>query len=256
MRKELSKIEHVCIPSIKIAVCDSDTKFAAAVAAKIREQKPSADVKIFFSAEELLREQTGYAIYFLDIQGIGANGCTGLDAARQLRARAASSRSVIIFLTGFCEYMSAAFDVNAFHYLVKPVASEKFGRVLDKAWREAEFAARQRESFVLLKVADRRRKIYLRDILYVESDNKKVTVHTTEDVFAATGKMEELDKILSPVFFRCHRCYLVNFAHIIAYGATDIEVTGGDKIPLSQKKRTDFARAYLRYAKGGGIVNV
>ena len=39
--------------------------------------------------------------------------------------------------TGYREYMEDAFDVNAFHYLVKPVDEKKFHTVLHREFNGA-----------------------------------------------------------------------------------------------------------------------
>ena len=66
------------------------------------------------AVSEALASETDFAIYFLDIQGVD-----GLEAARELRARERGGASaVIVFVTGYRDYMAEAFDVHAFQYLV------------------------------------------------------------------------------------------------------------------------------------------
>ena len=241
---------------IKIAVCDSDTEAGTALKERIGSQKKGAQVQFFASAEELLAFGEEFDIYFLDIKGAG-----GMALARCLRAREQGRRHIIIFVTGYREYMEAAFDVQAFHYLVKPIDREKFAQVLDKACREAEFLHQQWENHVLLKVRGRdgemeSRKVLLRDIRFVESNNKNVIFHTEGGAFPAQGTMEEFEERLGPGFYRCHRCYLVNLACITAYSQREIKVTGGETVMLAHKKYGAFVKAYLRHAKGGGLINV
>ena len=95
--------------------------------------------------------------------------------------------------------MEEAFDVNAFHYLLKPVSEDRFAQVLDRAWKEQS--------------------------AYIESANKKVLVHTSGGVTEGYGKMERLEAELDGYFYRCHRCCLVNMEKISAY-STDIIRTG------------------------------
>lgn len=37
-------------------------------------------------------------------------------------------------MTGYREYMEEAFDVNAFHYLIKPIDAEKFSEVFSRLY--------------------------------------------------------------------------------------------------------------------------
>lgn len=43
---------------------------------------------------------------------------------------------VVIFITGVKEYVFEAFDVSAFHYLLKPVEEKKFSEVFERAKRK------------------------------------------------------------------------------------------------------------------------
>ena len=242
--------------NIKIAVCDSSRESVDCLKDLIVRQKPGTRVQAFVSAEELLAFGEDFDIYFLDIKGAG-----GMELARHLRAREQGRRHIIIFVTGYREYMEAAFDVQAFHYLVKPIDREKFVQVLEKACREAEFLHQQGEDYVLLKVRSRdgemeSRKVLLRDIRFVESNNKNVIFHTEGDVFSAQGTMEEFEERLGAGFYRCHRCFIVNMAKITAYNQREIQVAGGEAVMLAHKRYGAFVKEYLRYARGGGMVSV
>lgn len=240
--------------NVKIAVCDSDAEICQSIRKLIAGVRPEASVSIFSSALELLQDESDFHIYFLDIKGV-----SGIELAREIRARQEEKgtlRSIIIFVTGFSGHMEEAFDVQAFHYLLKPVKPEKFRQVLERAWKEVEFAEKQEESYVLLKIPGQTKRVPLRDILYVESSNKKVLVHTNEGIYEAHGKMVELESAFGESFYRCHRCYLVNFSKISSYNQNEIIMTNGDSILLAYKKYSAFVKAYLSYAKEGGIVNV
>ena len=159
-------------------------------------------------------------------------------------------------MTGYREYMEAAFDVNAFHYLIKPIDVEKFSEVFSRAWKEVSASLEQTKKHIMVKSSGTQQKLLLKDIYYIESGNKKVIFHTTKGTLEVYGKMEELENGLGNTFYRCHRCYLVNMEKISAYSADNIQVTNGDNLLLARKKYSDFIKTYMRYVKNGGIVNV
>ncbi|WP_211221466.1 LytR/AlgR family response regulator transcription factor [Selenomonas ruminantium] len=242
---------------IKVAVCDSDKEVCGYIAEIIVRQRPDVQVKTFYTAEALLQAGDNFDIYFLDIKDIN-----GMETARILRSREQGLHSIIIFVTGYREYMPAAFDVQAFHYLLKPIDKVKFSRVLENACLEVRYMQGQKEDYVLLKLNGSagdmrsRRKVSLQDIYFIESNNKNVIIHTTEGTYEVQGKMDEFEQTLGTAFYRCHRCYLVNMAKISAYSPEGIQVTNGEMVMLANKKYAAFVKAYLHYAKGGGIVNV
>ena len=237
---------------MNIAVCDSDAEIAVEVRNLIADCIKSS-VKVFSSDKELLSDKDVFDIYFLDIKGI-----SGLEIAHKIREKEkiGDMKSVIVFITGYGEYMPEAFDVQAFHYLLKPIKVEKFFEVLKNAITEVKKRKYNEEVFILLKIQGRQKKFALKDILYLESNNKKVAFHTTEGIFEVLGKMEDFEQTLDNAFYRCHRCYIVNFSKIASYRQNEIELINGDKISVAYKKYSSFVKAYIAYAKTGGAVNV
>lgn len=143
--------------------------------------------------------------------------------------------------------MSEAFDVNAFHYLIKPIDKEKLTEVFDRAAREISFA--ENTEYIVIKSFGRQQKLFLHDIYYIESSNKKAVYHTKNGIFEAYGKMDELEAKLEASFYRCHRCFLVNLENVRSYGYDEITVVNGEKLNMAKSKYAAFVKAYLRYAK-------
>ena len=59
---------------------------------------------------------------------------SGLEAARKIRE--INTRVKIIFLTAYKQYVFQSFDVDASHYLIKPVSEHKLYAVLDHILRQ------------------------------------------------------------------------------------------------------------------------
>ena len=94
---------------ISVAVCEPNENLRDEMAAMIAKEKPEARIGTFASGDEILRSEEDFAIYFLDVQG-----ADGLEAAREIRARErGGAGSVIVFVTGYRDYMEEAFDVHA-----------------------------------------------------------------------------------------------------------------------------------------------
>ena len=240
---------------MRIAVCDDDRAIREELSRLIQKQVSEVDIVEYQSGEELINAKGNFDIYFLDIE---MGKVSGMDIARRIREQEKSGRqkSIIIFVTGYREYMEAAFDVNAFHYLIKPIDVEKFAEVFNRAWKEVSASLEQTKKHIMVKSSGTQQKLLLKDIYYIESGNKKVIFHTTKGTLEVYGKMEELENGLGNTFYRCHRCYLVNMEKISAYSADNIQVTNGDNLLLARKKYSDFIKTYMRYVKNGGIVNV
>lgn len=241
-----------------IAVCDDDVSTRDDIVRMIRKQHPEAEreLSVFSSGEELLESEENFAITFLDIEMGKISGMDAAKCIREKQERRGLKRSIIIFVTGYREYMEEAFDVNAYHYLLKPIDEDKFAAVFERAWREMSAAEEENRRYIMIKSLGVLQKIFLKDICYIESSNKKVIIHTKDSVIQGYGKMENYENELGENFYRCHRGYLVNMENITAYCTDTIQVLNGDRILLARKKYPDFVRKYMNYARSGGIVNV
>lgn len=241
---------------MKIAICDDDRTTREHIASLIREKELGLEIVLFKTGEDMIKSQENFVICFLDIK---MNKISGIDVAKYIRDEQEGrgrKKSIIIFVTGYKEYMEEAFDVNAFHYLLKPINEKKFYTVFERALKDISMKTKQEKLSVIIKYKGMQKKIYLKDIYYIESNNKKVIFHTKEGNLDTYGKMEDWEGKLGNTFYRCHRGYLVNLEKITAYNIDTVDVINGDSLILARKKYSDFIKAYMRYAKDGGIVNV
>lgn len=235
---------------MKIAVCDDMREIRYEISLLAKKYCPAGEIFQFSSAEEFLSFSSDFDIIFLDIE---MGGLSGMEAAKAIRERKyGRKKPVIIFVTAYPDYMEQAFDVSAFHYLLKPVDKEKFGRVFSSALRETE----ENDPFIVIKTFGDTQKLLLKDIFYIESSNKKVILHTKKGAIAVYRKMEELERELTGSFFHCHRCFLVNMESISGYSFEEIKLVNGETLMMSKKKYPLFVKAYMRYAEKGGAVNV
>jgi len=239
---------------VRVAVCDDENNIREDIKRMVKDQCADCSVDLYDSGDSLLAAFEEYDIYFLDIQ---MAGISGMETAARIRAREteeAQDESLIIFITSFSDFWGDAFDVKAFHYLIKPVDKSKFNAVFARASADCFRKKERAEKYILIKNRDSYHKILLSEIYYFESHNKKVAAVTKNGATAHYGKMQDLEKTLGDTFFRCHRCYIVNMEHITKYNATTIWLRNGSSIFLAHKKYNEFVKAYLNYAKSGGLI--
>lgn len=68
--------------------------------------------------------------------------------------------------------------------------------------------------------------------------------------------MNDLEKQLGGNFYRCHRGYLVNMAHIAEYENDSIGLSNGEKIFMAKERYNEFVKEYMRYLRNGGTAGV
>lgn len=187
---------------MKIAVCDDNRAAREHIISLINEQIDGAEITAYASGEEMLKSQESFDISFLDME---MDELSGMDVARHIRKEQeekGSTKSIIIFVTGYDKYMNDAFDVSAFHYLMKPINEEKFRTVFERALKELSAAEERTNRYILIKSSRTQQRVYLKDIYYIESANKKVIIHTTTGILENYGKMEEFEQMTGGSFYR------------------------------------------------------
>lgn len=232
---------------MNIAVVDDEKIIREHIREMIENQKPDCYVACFSSSEELIAAAKLFDIIFLDIQMGGMNG---IEAAKEVREKNADT--VLIFITGIKEYVFEALEVYAFHYLLKPVTEQKFTEVFEQALREAGLRKMRRKKQLFINTRNKGLTIDADNILYIESASRKVEIHTTQEVIEAYAVLGDLETQLGGTFYRCHRGYLVNMAHITEYKRDCITLTGGNTVYLAKKKYGEFVNAYMWYLQNGG----
>ncbi len=174
---------------MNIAVVDDEEAIREQISGFIKKRNPDFNISGFATGEGLLAAGKDFDIIFLDIQ---MEGMGGIEAARTLRQSGVDA--VVIFITGIREYVFEAFDVSAFHYLLKPIEEQKFMEVLGRAAEEAGKRKGQREKQIFIRAKNQGYTLNLNSILYIESRGKKVEIKLESDGKAAfSGKTVSIE---------------------------------------------------------------
>lgn len=238
---------------MRIAICDDQKEIRELFQERIQRLYPKAELSLFCSGEELLLSDKQSDILLLDIQMPGKNG---MDTARELRRK--NKNTIIIFITALEDFVFQAFDVGAFHYLVKPFQEKKFVEVLTKAAAQSEENKRRETANIkkekpglVITTKGRHITVDFADIVYAEIFDRKIILHLLDSDIEYYGKMKELEEQAGDEFFRPHRAYLVNFNYIRKYDAATIELQKGQALMAKQNYR-EFVKRYLRFVQKKG----
>lgn len=229
---------------MNIAICDDEKTIREQINELIENEEPGICAEFYATGDELLAGRKQFDIVFLDIQ---MNGLNGIETARALRER--NEDTILIFITGLKEYVFEAFDVAAFHYLLKPIEESKFKDVFHRATRELQKRKSRRQEPLLIKAGKRNIALEKESILYIESRAKKVEIHTAKETIEAYASMNELKLQLGSSFYRCHRSYLINLACIAEYNSESITLNNGECVYLAKERYGEFVKIYMRYLR-------
>jgi DNA-binding LytR/AlgR family response regulator len=230
---------------ISVAVCEDEPNIREEISNLVQNSGILCRTVCYCSADALLKSGENYDIYILDIQ---MPGVSGMDFARQIRAQREHPGPIIFFVSALADYMQSAFDVQAYHFLIKPIDEKKFQAVLAGAAEEC--LRRGKREFISVKIGGNTCTVALYEILFIESFKKQIVIHTTNGEYAVYGKISDFAEKLksSPGFFRCHRCYIVNMEHILRFNTKTISLKSGQDIFLSRENYLGFVKAYASFA--------
>ena len=230
---------------INIAVCDDEaeqTEYIKMLVSKwADENNIEINIAMFENAENFKSawsENKKYDILLLDIQMGGQNG---VELARELRKT--DTKLVVIFITGFADYISEGYDVSALHYLMKPVKEDKLFEVLDKAvkiWgKETEFL-----SFTI-----NREDIFipLNDIVYIESSLHYVIINTEKEQYKVKMPLAEIETKLGGGFFKCTRSFIVGLRYVKRISKNEVVLANNISVPLGRGLYKDINKAFIKY---------
>lgn len=233
---------------MNVFICDDQPVFTEEFSRQLegyfKKQELSLRLFTFLSGERLLDCDIKPDIIFLDIK---LYGMSGLETARQLRKSGCQAK--IIFLTAYKQYVFQAFDVDASHYLIKPVKEEKLESVLNHVISQTS----QKKQCLSLQSGSALVRLPYEDLLYLEVRDRKVSVHTRDNSVDFYGKLEALEKQLPDSFFRCHRSFIVNMEYVMSFNKTDLFLSNGHSIPVSKRKYPAFSKAFMDFVRQEGL---
>lgn len=228
----------------RIAICDDEQNqieyITSIVTSWSNHKGHSCEIRTFASAEAFLfeyEEDKAYDILLLDVEMKNMNG---IELAKRIRKD--NNRAEIIFITSHFEFVGEGYEVDALHYLIKPISVEKFTQVLTKA---AEKLSIEPPS-VVISCEGETVKLYESDILYVESFLHYIVIHTKDNEYKIKENISVFENRVSDDFYRIYRSYLVSLKHITRISRTSVNI-GNTELPLSRGKYDNINRAFIEH---------
>lgn len=236
---------------LRIAICDDEIQARDALRfqlEKVTDDRMEQIVYEFNSgarAVHWLEKHPGEIdLLFLDVEMDEMNG---MEAAMEIRKF--NQDIIIVFVTGYTDYVFDGYKVGALDYIIKPASTDRLKQLVN---RVRATVAEQSDDYYSFQNIDGTFKLSLRDILYFYSDRRLIYVVTAGKEYFFYDKMNNVAAQLSDNFVRVHQRYLVNGKKVDQIKSSAV-VVSSIELPISRALKEDATRALANIMLGGRV---
>lgn len=159
-------------------------------------------------------------VVFIDVE---IPGCSGIECAKRLAD--IEPKTIIIFATAHQEYMSEAFQLYAFDYLVKPFKIDRVMQTLDriKSLNKPNYGdgidkiIKYEKGLDKLMIKNKEGISFVdtNEIMLIQREESSTVIYTKTDSFTTSISLSDIeDKLDKNQFFRSHKSYIINLSLI------------------------------------------
>ncbi|MDE7219920.1 MAG: LytTR family DNA-binding domain-containing protein [Oscillospiraceae bacterium] len=244
-----------------IYICDDQQEEASVLQLCLTkaaaELSVSCMTKVYCSGEALIDAVENEAAPSLVVLDVYMEGMSGIETGRRLRSLRPDLP--LAFLTTSRDFAVDAFELNALHYIVKPVTVEAARALLERLPPRPGSTVKMLE----LPVQDGTAQFPLAEINRIISKSRGVEIHITGRSAAwLPCRFREVEVRLSdePDFLLISRGCIVNLGHVQSIDFDTCCLKNGEQLPVSRRERlnvqnrySDFLFRRLDRMKGGGL---
>lgn len=166
-------------------------------------------------------------LLFLDIE---MPYLSGLDLLATL-----SNPPKVIITSAYEQYALKGYELDVTDYLLKPISFERFlkavNKVHDLLQKETAPAA---EEFLFVKSDKQMKKVFLKDILFIEGLENYICIYTASDKILVHSTMKNIyNSLPESDFIQTHRSFIVNIHHVSLIEGNILNIAGHE-IPIAR----------------------
>lgn len=193
----------------------------------------------FNSAQDFLTSKKHFHILYLDVEMFSINQSEEVRKVIQSK----NADFVIVLISYRVECFNDAFQTGVFRFVAKPIDQKEMFETLDEVRKQMIG-----QQDVVIRCQEIDHIFQQKDIVYLTEDKDGTIIYTEQQDFRSPRSLGrwalELDGRL---FFPCHRSYIVNLAKIEEVDEDMVLMCTQQKIPVAEKKKTEFYQAFVRY---------
>jgi len=198
-------------------------------------------IDIFENSSQFLSsfliKQQNYDLILLDIIMDGLNG---MELAGEIRKH--DNEATIIFITSTRDFALQGYDVNALHYLIKPVNTVELERLILLDYRKKFL-----NNYLVFKSGTQNIRIPVKNIICAETVGRRVEITLTDKTVYYPGRLAELlEKLPANQFVQCHKAFLINLHNTSELTRLSAISINNIETPISRTFAKDVQKAFLK----------
>jgi two-component system LytT family response regulator len=206
---------------LKVIVCDDEMGMRTVLKKAVEKVDGFKVIGEAQDGEEtiMLVDRLRPDVVFVDIE---MPKLSGLECAKKIAD--IDPKIIIIFATGYNEYMGEAFEVYAFDYIVKPFKIERIYKTLEKIKETNHLKEESADRIIpkekrLDKIPVKNKEglsfIDTKDIIMIQREERSTVIFTVNNNYTTSESLSSLEEKLDQTqFFRSHKSYIVNLSRI------------------------------------------
>ncbi len=148
----------------------------------------------------------------------------------------------VIITTAYRDYAIEGYQLDVVDYLLKPISLERFIQAINKFFQQTkrnivEFKQEvglDPNLFIYVKEGKDTHKIYLKDILYLESLRDFLIIHLDNRTIEIRYKISDFEqKLPSDFFMRIHKSFIISIGKINSFNSNAIKI-GSKELPIGR----------------------
>lgn len=230
-----------------IAICDDEEIVCSQIERYIEEftKRELIKAEVFYTTEKLYKVISAgehFDLIFLDIEFRLMNG---VDLGNKIRNELGEERTQIVYISAKSEYALELFSVRPMNFLLKPLTYRSVMENIEKAMKLVSL----NDAYFEFKFKSENYRVPYGDIVYFESNDRKIFVHTKRDVKQKYGRLNEIEKDAPYNFIRIHQSYLVNKIYITLWTYEKVILNDEIELPISKTYRKKVCK-YIIESEG------
>lgn len=154
------------------------------------------------------------------------------------------SRAQVIYMSELEHYTPLIYETEHTFFLPKPFVQQDVNIALSCAFNHL---SGNNNNSLPVKIGTSVRLIKYADILYIESQRRKLRIHTANEVIDIYGSLSAMAASLPDQFIQCHKSFIVNLDYAVELQKEGFIMASGEKIAVIQTKRKEARHRFLNH---------